>query len=157
MSASVASGSLRRSCPRSAASGSMAFRGSTGRSSTGGCSYADSITLVVKLILFSFPVVGGVRQRGRPVGARRKAQGAAEYRREVARSPESHHSRNLRDGQILPPQAGAGAEDALADHELMGRQTRAALEEPREVIGAHVHDGRELGESQILVEVLLDV
>jgi len=41
------------------------------------------------------------------------------------------------------------------DHEAVRRYAGAALEQAGKVVGAHVHDGRDLGRRQILVEVLL--
>ena len=39
----------------------------------------------------------------------------------------------------------------------MGRDAGAALEEPREMIGAHVHHAAQLCERKLLPQILLDI
>src|SRR6185369_10612096 len=47
--------------------------------------------------------------------------------------------------------------DPRADHESVGRQPRAVLEEPGEVVGAHADHSPEPREREVLIQVRLDV
>ena len=47
--------------------------------------------------------------------------------------------------------------DPSSNHELVRGQARAALEEPGEMVGTHVHQPAELTESQLGVQIVLDV
>src|SRR6266478_2967340 len=93
----------------------------------------------------------------RSVGSGSDAEDLPEHRGEVTRGSESDQPRDLRDRQLRRGQDAAGAGDALPDHESVGRYPGAALEESREVIATHADQGRELGEREVFVEVLLDV
>ncbi len=95
-------------------------------------------------------------QRRPSVGARRDPQNPAEHPCKVTRSPESRHSRDLRDRRLLCCQECFGAGDSLPDDESVGRQAGAALEEARKVGRTHVDHRGELGEREVFVEVLLD-
>src|SRR4030095_7280476 len=55
----------------------------------------------------------------------------------------------------LGQQSGRGV-DPAAHNEAMRRYTRGPLEEPREVIRAHVRDCRELLEPKLSVQIVLD-
>src|SRR5258705_13412232 len=154
----AAPASCRRSCSTRAASGSIAFRGkSECCSSARGPSYVRSITLTVQFISPSFPAGPVFSQALRSVSSRRDSRDTVEHRGEVARGPESPHLRDPGDGRLPRRQEGAGTGDPLPDDESMRRQAGAALEKSRKVVGAHVDHGRELGEPQVFVEVLLDV
>src|ERR1700741_938971 len=136
----------------------MALRAKSGRISTiPGSGNVRSATISAQLILTSITPRPLLAQTPRSVSSRRDAPDAAEHRREVTRGPESHQPRDLRDGDLRRRQECAGAGDAPPHHEPVGRQTRAALEEAREMVGAHVHEGGQLAEPQLFVEVLLDV
>src|SRR5262245_5132023 len=110
-----------------------------------------------RLLSGAFPASLVASQELGPVGAGRAAGQATEHGGEVARGPEAHQSRDLGDGELAGRQERDGAVDARADHEAMRREPGAVLEEPGEVVRTHVHPRAELGEPQVLVEMLLDV
>src|SRR5207302_4141199 len=116
-----------------------------------------STTIAVRSISASVSAGLVGLQRRRSVGAWRDAEEAPEHRGEVTRGSESDQSRDLGDRQLRRGQDAAGAGDPLADHESVGRHPGAVLEEAREVVGTHADHGRELGEREVFVEVLLDV
>src|SRR5258705_62335 len=64
----------------------------------------------------------------------------AEHGGEVARGPESHHPRDLGDGQLRLGEQGGGPVDARAHHEPMRRQPGAALKQAGEVERATVDE-----------------
>src|SRR5438132_1269794 len=92
----------------------------------------------------------------RSIRARRHARDAPNRRREMTRGPEPHRARDRADGGGgLGQQSGRGV-DPAAHNEAMWRYTRGPLEEPREVIPAHVRDCRELLEPKLSVQIVLD-
>src|SRR5207302_1228770 len=114
-------------------------------------------TIAGQFISLSFSAGLVFSQCRRSVCSWGDAQDAPEHRGEVARGSKSDHPRDLRDRQLRCCQDAAGAVDPLADHESVGRHPGAVLEEAREVVGTHADHGRELGEREVFVEVLLDV
>src|SRR5262245_25994366 len=88
--------------------------------------------------------------------ARRTACDALNRRGEMTRGPEPHCARDRADGSGGLVQQSGGGVDPAAHHEAMRRYTRGPIEEPREVIRAHVRDCRELLEPELPVQIVLD-
>lgn len=91
------------------------------------------------------------------IGARRDAGQGAKYRREVAGRTKSHRPRDLGDRQGVGRQQHLRLLDPPLNHESMRRHAGTLLEESCEVVGAHVHQGAELREAKLSMQIVLNV
>src|SRR3989442_15591914 len=90
------------------------------------------------------------------VPTRRDAGHAPKCRREVTRRPKTHRPCDLADRQRLSQQCSRPL-DPSANEESVRRYASALLEEPREMIGAHVHQGPKPPEPKPPGQIVRDV
>src|SRR5919108_165835 len=100
--------------------------------------------------------VGFARARERPIHGRRTAGQPMEHHRKVAARAETDRVRDGVDRQLALLEQLARTFDAPPHDEAVRRQPRALLEEPREVILAHVRLGAEPRERQRAGKVVVD-
>src|SRR5215212_3728921 len=93
----------------------------------------------------------------RTEGGWRGAQQTLDMEVQVGLSGETDPAGDLGDGEVGAEQEFLGPLDAPGDHVAVGRRADGLLEEPGEVIGAHVRRPCDLGEGEIPREVLLHV
>src|SRR6267143_3474245 len=83
------------------------------------------------------------------VCARRHPGHTPKRRREVTRCSEADRPRDLGDRHSLSRQQPSRLFDPMPKQELMRSLAGTALEESREMVGAHVHHGTEVGQPKL--------
>src|SRR5919201_1438864 len=92
-----------------------------------------------------------------PVAPRRRAGEAVECAGEARLGPEAAPCRDFADADLRLAQQGLRAQDALSQHVPVRRRSRALAERPEERLDVHLHERGELPETEIVLQVRLDV